>query len=362
MDHGSSASLHQHLNTEPPTYLPTSWLACSNLLFPCNQKHPSEIRICTIFPLAGAHHWLLLTLGWDLNSWPMAPKGLGHPAIGLTSCLIQHCPLLRFVPQPFQVTFCALDQLSSYWNFSCSFLRSLLLAMANHFAGPISSFLPLSMCLQWAPCEQSSQLWSWPEDLLWPIACGSVGCFSGRCGREESISDQGPYLVEVRISGCAREHSFYNRVKRDEVHFFSIEVTFQKLFFLMFSLFCPQATNVHKPTEWKSLYSKLIWSKYRPGITVCPGMNWGPPALSLVLGKNISRFSWECIWKYNRILLPKSGIQVLACQLPMLSSRPAQYILRAYFHIGKREQIPSSRITLRIKWMNMQWIQTFGKP
>lgn len=62
------------------------------------------------------------------------------------------------------------------------------------------------------------------------------------------------------------------------------------------------------------------------------------------LGKSISRFSWKRIMEIHRILLPKSGIQVLACQLPMLSSRPAQYILRAYFHIGKREQITSSRL------------------
>ena len=104
--------------------------------------------------------------------------------------------------------------LSSHWNFTCSFLSSLLLAMADHFAGPISSFFPLSMCLQWAPCGLSSQLWSWPDDLLWPIACASVGCFSGRCRRGESTSDQGPYLVEVRISECAREYSFYNSKKR----------------------------------------------------------------------------------------------------------------------------------------------------
>lgn len=222
--------LFQHLSTEPPNHLPTFWLACSNLLFPCNQKHPSEIRICTAFPHAGALHWLLLTLGWDLSSWPWFPRAwviqpLASPRASFSTALSYPlCPSLsKWLSVPW--TNCLLIGTSPVVFFPH------LLAMADHFAGPISSFLLLSMCLQWTSYGQSSQLWSWPDDSLWPIACGSVGCLSGRCGWEESISDQGPHLVEVRISGCVKEHSFYNRVKRDEVHFFSIKVIFQKLFF-----------------------------------------------------------------------------------------------------------------------------------
>ena len=253
--------LFQHLSTEPPNHLPTFWLACSILLFPYNQKHPSEIRICTAFPHAGALHWLLLTLGWDLSFWPWFPRAwviqpLASPWASFSTAL--YYPLCPSLSKRLSVpwTNCLLIGTSSVVFFPH------LLAMADHFAGPISSFLLLSMYLQWTSCGQSSQLWSWPDDSLWPIACGSAGCFSGRCEQEKSISDQGPHLVEVRISGCVREHSFYNRVKRDEVHFFSIKVIFQKLlFFSCFSYF------VLKPLMCISQLSEKVYIQSWPEIS-----------------------------------------------------------------------------------------------
>lgn len=233
--------------------------------------------------------------------------------------------------------------------------------MANHFAGPISSFLPAVHVPAMSSLWTGSQLWSWPEDLLWPIACGSVRMFllGGVGGR--SPSQIRTYLVEVRISGCAREHSFYNRVGMPRSPFLFYWSHSRNCFFLMFSLFCPQATNVHSPTEWKSLYSKLITSKYRPGITVCPVLELGAYAI-ISLGKNISRFSWECIWKYNRILLQSQAFRCWHASYQCCHPGQPSIFSEPISTLVKEEQIPSSRITLRIKWMNMQWIQTFGKP